>query len=282
MSLIVKPPSWGHCSHNITGSPTANAGTTITAGANNADGSSAALLTNVSHDVEFLVIGFHSYNVSTGNGSTLVDILIDPAGGTTWSTDPVINDLLAGQTLGTGNALPITQWYFFPLWIKSGCSIGARARTAHTATIAGKVIAFAYGGNANPASWWCGQSVESIGINAAASQGTNHTPGNTGAFSAWANLGSTLSKPCGALQFGVQGTNTDTTQANNAYHFEFGVASTRLAVPPILRCTNTSEAGWAAPTGPIFCALPDATQLQVRGTCGGTAEALDVAAYAVM
>lgn len=281
MSLIVKPPSWGHCTTNITGTPTANAGTQVTAGANNADGSSAALLTNVSHDVEFLVIGFHSYNISTGNGSTLVDILIDPAGGSSWSTDPVINDLLAGQTLGTGNALPVTWWYFFPLWLKSGCSIGARARTAHTATIAGRVIVCAYGGNANPASWWCGQSVESVAITAASSKGTDHTAGNTGAYSAWTNLGSTLSKPCGALQFGVHGTNSDTTQASNAYFFEFGVGSTRIG-PPIIRCTNTSEAGWVSPSGPIFCALPSGTQLQVRGSCSGTAEVIDVAAYAVM
>jgi hypothetical protein len=282
MSLIIKPPSWGHCTTNITGTPsTTGAGTAVTPGNSNADGTAVAALTNIGHDVECLVIGAYGFNLAGANTSTLLDILVDPAGGSTWATDPLINDLLVGQTNVMGTTSNGIVWYHFPIWLKSGHSIGLRARQAHSAADPGVVMVFAYGGNANPGSWWCGQTVESVGIIAASSQGTDHTPGNSGAFSTWTDFGSTLSKPCGALQFAVQATNDDTTQSAAAYHFEFGVGSTRIG-PPIWRSTTTTEVGWSTPTGLIFCALPTGTQLQVRGTCSGTAEAIDVAAYAVM
>jgi hypothetical protein len=283
MGLIVRPPSWGHCTTNLTGTPSTTVfGTAITAGANNADAASVSFIANITHDVEYLVIASNAIQTAGANTSALLDILIDPAGGSTWDAEPLINDLMMGQGLPASVTVPLTYYYYFPIWLKSGHSIGGRMRTAHTADVTtGEVVVFAYGGNAHPSSWWCGQTVESIGINAAASQGQDHTAGNSGAYSTWANLGSALSKPCGALQFAVQGTNDDTNQANASYFFEFGVGSTRIG-PNILRTASTSEAGWTIPTGPIFCALPASTQLQVRGTCSGTAEVLDVAAYAVM
>lgn len=283
MSLLIKPPSWGHCTTNYTGTPPAIAslGTTFTPGATNGDGSSVAVLTNVTHDVEYLVIGFSSTGQAATNTSTLVDILVDPAGGTSWASDPLINDLLAGWAGPTGSGSGVPYWYHFPIWLKSGHSIGVRARQTAAVPIAAFCHMFAYGGNANPSSWWCGQSVESIATDAANSKGTNHTAGNSGAFSSWTNLGSTLSKPCGALQFAVHGASTDTTTNNIQYFYEFGVGSTRIG-PPLFRTITSSETGFCSPQGINFCSLPAATQLQVRGTASGTAEVLDVAAYAVM
>ena len=281
MSLIIKPPSWGHCTTNLSGTPNIAAlGTAVTAGANNADDAAVSLISAITHDVEFLQIYFQDFFAPGANCSTLVDVLIDPAGGTSWLSAPLISDLLASS--GT-NGVTTAPWryYHFPVWIKSGTSIGAQARNAQGVTAPGRVIVYASGGNSNPGSWWCGQHVESVGVTAASSQGTNHTAGNSGSYSAWTNLGSTLSAPCGALQFAVQGTNTDTTQNSASYFYEFGVSSTRIG-PPIVKSTSTSELGWQPPSGPIFCALASGAQLQVRGTCSGTAEVQDVAAYAVM
>lgn len=282
MGLITKPPSWGHCTTNISGTPsnTTMTNTAVTAGASNANGTAVSLLAAVDHDIEFLVISAYNFQLTASNGSTMLDILIDPAGGSSWASAPLISNLLAGCTINSSNgAMPMV--YFFPIWVKSGTSIGCQARTAHTVGIAGKISIYAFGGNANPGSWWCGSSVEGIGTSAGTSQGTNHTAGNSGAFSAWTNLGSPLSKPCGALQYGIQGTNTDTTTTAAGYHFEFGVGSTRVG-PTLYRSTNTTEAGAQAIAGPIFSALPAGTQFQVRGTCSGTAEAIDVAIYAVI
>jgi hypothetical protein len=50
----------------------------------------------------------------------------------------------------------------------------------------------AMGGNANPASWWCGQRVSAIGVDAANSRGTSHTPAAGLTVSGAANNGSGL------------------------------------------------------------------------------------------
>lgn len=282
MALITKPPAWAYCTTTLTGNPVNGYGTSITAGANNADGSSVGLLTAIAHDVEYLIIHFSGFNTSTANGSTLLDVLTDPAGGSSWGSTPLISDLLVGYTNSPSTTVGMGGSYHFPIWVKSGSSIGVRARTAHTATIAGRIHIYAFGGNANPGSWWCGQQVETIGVTAASSQGTNHTAGASTVFSSWTDFGSTLSYQTGAIQWAVQGTNTDTSANGQSYYFEFGVGSTRIG-PQIFKSTSNVEGGWGGgPPGPIFCNLAPGTQLQVRGTSNGAApEALDVAAYAV-
>jgi hypothetical protein len=283
MGLIVPQWGWANCSTNLSGTPSASTiGTTVTAGASNADGTSVSLLGALAHDCEYLVLGIGNFSISAGNGSALLDILIDPAGGTTWAANPLINDLLAGYTgLPNGTVFGAMRWFHFPIWIKSGTSIGARARNARAATTAGSVVAFAYGGNSQPSSWWCGQSVTELGITPATSLGTSHTPGNTGVFSAWANLGAALPAPAGALQFAVSG-GAQATMTSIAYFMEFGIGSTRIG-PPHYCVASTSEAfsNLQSSGGPVFCDLASGSQLQVRGTASGTAQALDVAAYAV-
>jgi hypothetical protein len=284
MSIIIKPPSWGHCTTNLTGTPSTTVyGTAITAGANDADGAAVSFITSLTHDVEYLVIGINNFGgTANTNTSTLLDILVDPAGGSTWTTVPtLINDLLCGYSVAATGSVAVPVWYHFPVWLKSGHSIGGQARTASGADITtGEVIIYAYGANSNPGSWWCGTSVETIGVDDTISQGQSHTVGS-GSYSSWTNLGSTLSKPCGALQFAVQGTNTDTVGGGTAIFFEFGVGSTRIG-PNILRTSTSGETGWTSPSGPIFCSLPASTQLQVRALTSGVPEAHDVAAYAVM
>lgn len=282
MGLITKPPSWGHCTTTMAGN-IGNAGihggvTVTAAGSANQDGTTATLLTNVTHDVEYMVVGFHGGNTTGTEVNILADIMVDPAGGTTWETAPLIDDLMCGFTNGIANVNVPTCWYHFPIWVKSGTSFGCRIRSN---TVSETVVAhmFLFGGNANPGSWWCGTGVEGIGITAASSQGTDHTAGNSNAFSTWTNLGSTLSKPCGAVQFGVQGVSNATNALG--YLFEFGVGSTRIG-HPVYKAFTTGELGAAVPWWPMFSAHPAGTQFQVRGTCSGTAQAVDVGLYAVI
>jgi hypothetical protein len=254
-------------------------GVTVTAaGSANTDGSTATLITNVTHDVEYMVMCFYAGNTTGNEVNILADIMVDPAGGTTWETAPLIDDLLCGFTSAIANVTVPACWYHFPIWVKSGTSFGCRIRSSVASeTVAANI--FLLGGNANPGSWWCGTGVETIGINAASSAGTDHTAGNSDVFSSWTNFGSTLSKPCGALQWGVQGV----TSATNAlgYHFEFGVGSTRIG-PPIYKAFTTAELGASVPWMPIFASHPTGTQFQVRGKCSGTAQAVDLGIYAVI
>ncbi len=288
MGLIIpQGPSWGQCTDNLPATPADTAfGTNVVAGANNADGTAVSLIAAITHDVEMLVILATGYQASTVNSSTLLDILIDPAGGTTWNTDPLIPDLMIGFTgaidldaIAYGNP-PTT--YYFPIWIPAGASIGARARTAHSANLSnGRVVVYAMGGNSNPASWWCGQTVTAIGITAASSRGEMHTPGASGAFSTWTNFGSTLPLDTGAIQWGVQG-EADISNVTKVYHFEFGVGSTRVG-PRICKSIESSEIGrLLINPGPVFHKFSAGTQLMVRGTTNTTGPVpIDVAAYAV-
>jgi hypothetical protein len=280
--MLPQGPSFEYCSDNLHTqayiSPTSNVGDTVTAGASNADGTAVTLLTALTHDIEYIRVVARGFTTAAADTSTLADILFDPAGGTSWEV--LIPQLLVGASLASTTQVPIPVYFDFPIWVPAGSSIGAQARNARPSTTAGGIMVHAYGGNKNPGSWWCGKHVTPIGINAAASKGQNHTPGNSNAYSAWADLGAALPADCGALQFAVEGTNTDTTQNTATYRFEFGVASQKIG-PALHRTTNTTESGWSSSPGPIFKHLKAGTQLQVRGTCAATAETLDVAAYAV-
>ena len=281
MGLIIpKGPSWGFCVDNNTGTPSVTAlGIQVTAGANDTPATAVTLLDDLAHDVEYLRIGIRGYTAVTQNGSALLDILYDPDGGTDWQT--LIPGLLAGFTFATTSSSAMPLWYDFPIWIPAGASIGAQAQTAHSSNItSGRVVVQAFGANANPASWWCGQRVSAIGVDVANSIGVMHTPGASGVFSSWTNFGSTLAADAGAVQWAAQGPNTGTA-VNAIFRFEFGISGQRIG-PSCTRSITTAEFGWAMPAGLIFANLPGGAQLQVRGTSDNASpQDIDVAAYAV-
>lgn len=282
--LLPSGPDWAYCTHNLpTDIAASSLGASYSAGASNADGTAVALFSAaLTHDVEYLRLGFTMTTSSSQINDVLSTILIDPAGGTSWAsfipflaTGP-LGPISVSTTAPNGH----TYWYDFPIFIKSGSALGVYGRTAHSGTIPMRCTAIAYGGNANPASWWCGQGVEAIAVNSAASAGTAHTAGSSASFSSWTNLGSTLSHPCGALQWGATGEG-DSINTTNNYQFEFGVGGVRIGAP-LFRHINTGEIGFALPTGPIFKRLASGTQLQVRGAADGASpQAIGVAAYAV-
>jgi hypothetical protein len=107
-----------------------------------------------------------------------------------------------------------------------------------------------------------------------------HTAGNSGAFSSWTNLGSTVSTGCSAVQFAAQGENDASASASVVYQFELGVSSAIIA-PPIVICTRFNESIGAMPTMTAFKSISSGAQLQIRGTSSGTSQPIDVAAYVV-
>lgn len=281
MGLIIKPPSWGKCSDNLSGTPDVAAlGTAVTTGASNALGTSVSLIAALTHDVEYIVIMAGGFQDTGDNTSALLNILVDPAGGESWGSSPLIPDLLVGKTTEstTTSAFPCVT-YHFPLFVPAGTSLGANAQNASALNVVGQVVIFAYGANANPGSWWAGQRVTAIGVDQGSSQGTSHTPGDA-SFSSWANFGSTLSAQCGAIQFAAGGRISSGTDGSVSFFYEFGVDSTRLG-GTIVRATTTAESGWQTQPGVHFCSLPSGTQLQVRAIASATPASMQVAAYAV-
>jgi hypothetical protein len=279
--LLTQPFYFANCTDNLSAAtPAVEPGTNFSAGASNADDVAVSVLTAVPHDIHFLVVGFAGFNLTAVNGRALADLLIDPAGGSSWSS--LIDDLVCGFTTITNVANAVINcWYCFPLWIKSGASLGARARTIHTVAITtGRCVIYAYGNPSRPDMWWCGQKVESLGINAATSSGTSITPGNSGAFGSWTSIGATTGARYGAIQFGLNGTNA--TATGTYYHFEIGYGSTRLPGSPTMAARlETSEVAARNFQMPIWCDIPAGTQMQARGKCDATAEIWNCALYGV-
>jgi hypothetical protein len=285
MGLLGKPPSWGYCSHNVTGTPSITIGTALTKSATaNLDVTPTALLTDITHDVEYLILSFTQFASSNVDNSGHVDIVVDwngSTGGTSWdTTDIIIPDLCVGGTMAlTATAQGFAKTLHFPIWLPAGCTIGARWRGNNTTASTGYIQIYAFGGNKNPASWWCGRRVLAIGTTAGTSSGTSHTAGNTGAWSSWTNFGSATAANAGAVQFTVQPSANGVTSI--MYRYEFGVSSTAIGAPVIYHA-NTNEQYYCSHTGPLFTSIPSGTQLQVRGTASGTAVAMEVAAYIVV
>ena len=202
MGLILpNGPAFAHWSDNLA-LPSGDGldyGASLVPGTSNADGSAVTLLPALAHDCEYLVLAVSGFALSGANTSALMDLLVDPAGGTSWSE--MISDLLCGYTAviqlngSTPGPHGAPLVYYFPIWLKAGTSIGAMARCAHGSAFANppRVIVYAAGGNKNPASWWCGQKVETVGtFNTAASLGQAHTPGYSVAVTGTADNGSGL------------------------------------------------------------------------------------------
>ena len=81
-------PSWAHYSHNMSSALAAGGttfGTQVASGVSNADGSAVTILPALGHDAEYLRIVLASTLTVAVDNSALMDILIDPAGGTSWS-----------------------------------------------------------------------------------------------------------------------------------------------------------------------------------------------------
>lgn len=283
--LIPKTPDWSFCTDNYPATLSGlTMGASITPGVSDADGAVVDLFGSpISHHTEYLQLKF-SYQSppAAGDNSMLATVLYDPDGGTNWQTLIPFLIVSAGElglsTTNTPAVYPLQ--YDFPIAIPAGSTIGIRARCAHTSVGDLRCIAIAQGGNANPEAWWLGQRVSAIGINAAASQGTSHTPGSTNVFSSWTDFGSPLAESAKAFQFAVSGVFGSATYFASTYLFEFGVAGQRIG-PPVIKGITSAEVGCSVSTGLVWKELRAGTQLQVRAKCNTGALNLGVGAYAI-
>lgn len=282
--MIVLPPwQFSDYTTNLTGTPASVPGTDFDTGLNNADGSTFSVLSALGHDAHlFEIICWGVFN-SGDDGNALLDVMVDPAGGTSWTE--FISDLCVGCSMDNAastSRLP-TRYYTFPIFIAAGSSIGVRCRSSIAAdNWQRRVIINVYGNPSRPEMWWCGQKVESLGINASTSRGTAVTPGASGTYSSWTTI-ATTSHHWGAMQYAVGGNNDSNMLNTRGYHFQVGYGSQQ--------CPGTCTVGWSTGAAetisitslsiPIWCDIPTGTTMQVRATSSGTAEACNFALYGV-
>lgn len=274
-------PCWQFEVDNITGTPVHGLpGTAVATGSANADGATANILSALAADVHYLVIAITDTNQSAEDSSALVDIMVDRAGGTSYSS--FIDDLVCGHgSSGSGGTATPSHMYHFPIWIPAGASFGARMRRTGATAGSARLAIWAYGRPTNPDAWWCGQGVEGVGVVAATSKGTAHTPGDSGTFSAFATIGTTVQR-FGAVQLGMQ--SGQAVQTTLSYHWQLGISGAQIPGTPTVYSSLGSgeQQNRLGPNTPIWCDIPAGSTIQTRATCSGTpAQAHNVAAYGV-
>lgn len=158
--------------------PAAAFGTSFVPGASNVKGSWTSILTgtDVARDVFGLLINFNSVAVSAQRKSCLVDIGVDPSGGTSYTI--LIADLEAGSAgpynIGNGG-----KWYYFPIWIKAGSRVGCRGQVNNATAGTVRVGMTIYGSPRDKSTVRVGTRVETLGVDYAISGGVNIGYGTT-------------------------------------------------------------------------------------------------------
>jgi len=215
--------------------PTANYGASFTPG-NNTYGAYASVLAGASltDDAYGIWINVNSVGVSATATSTLATIGIDPAGGTSF-TD-LIPHLLVSMASVYANANPSGGvWYYFPLFIKAGTSLGVKGTQNNAAPVAARCFVRLLCKPSRPELLRVGSYVRTFGEATATSGGTAVTLGTT-SDGAWTQLGSAIAAGDRLWFWQVAyGADTNTFAASSMLHLDLGIgASSSVLRTPIL------------------------------------------------
>lgn len=255
---------------NISSSrPSSSYGTAVTP-AQNAFGSWAQLLAagSVTNAVRGVLVTFTNTNASTLAKDCVVDIGVDPAGGTSYTT--LLPSLFASNC-NTVSSSPGTS-YYFPIAIAAGSSIAARAsvNNATVGTVRVQITVF----GSPTVTTRAGTAVEAVGLTAASSAGTAVTPGQA-AEGAWATMG-TLSAESWFFQLGV-GLNVGTaTGGTLAFDAAEGDGNTML-VEDALYISTVGEVlmqcNGNCLVHQVQRTIANGSTIKVRGQCSGVPDA---------
>lgn len=267
-------------SFDVTNVSVSTDSTTVTAGTSNADGTAVTLLSALSRDLHLITVGIGNILTSSQDNSALADLLYDPAGGTSWSS--LVDDLLCGWSSTIGGAQDLNVYYAFPIWVPAGASIGMRIRKTGGTASSAKVRVYGFGDPANPDLWWCGQKVESLGIDASNSKGTDVTPGTSSSFGSWTAIG-TSTRRYGALNFGIGLAGVTSVTANHRYNFEMGSGSARIEGTGTYSAVMNSGLVTRYGMNLHLVDIPASTALQARASDSGASggQTPNVAFYGV-
>ena len=201
--------------------PSSTPGTSVTPGASNAEGSwtQVASSANMAYDscLMYIAIGGGAFSGAAKNH--LLDIGVDPAGGTSYTA--VISNIVCGQSQAVTTGF---DEFVFPLFIKSGSAVAVRVQGSNATPGTVRVVADFFGRPTNPEMVPCGSYSETIG-SITNSNGQSITPGTAGEGS-WTSLGTTA-KDLWHWQIGVQVDNSTITAQYTSVDLAYGDASNK-------------------------------------------------------
>jgi hypothetical protein len=253
---------------NLGANPSATIGTSVTPGASNAQGSWTQLASsaNIAEDVYGLYIQVHTGNLASNAKLHLLDIGVDPAGGTSYSA--ILQDMAVGASP------PITsagkREFFFPIFIPAGSAVAARIRGGNATAGTVYVAVCFYGRRGAPEMSRVGSFSETLGATTASTAGTSVTPGNA-ADGSWVDLGATT-KDLWWWQLGHQISNTTITAEYTYLEVAFGDASNKTTIFKVMHIGTTSEtSGQAVQSGLLdlvaYCPVKAGEHIYVRARC---------------
>jgi hypothetical protein len=245
-------------------------GTTITVpGSANTKGSYATALGALAFDVYGIFIRATDvfFNNTTGT-DTLIDIGVDPAGGTSFTV--IIPDLQVSGASGLTHAGG--QNFYFPLWIKAGSSIGIRAASVKTANTFGVEVCV-FGKPHDPKLIKAGTYVASFGVSAGTSTGTAVTCGTT-SDGAWTQIGSATTKDYWWFQIAKCAGATATLDLIYKVDLAVGDASNKRIVIQEQFWSNCPSGALATPGSGTqgACYSKTGDNIYVRAQCSGAAD----------
>lgn len=266
----------GKCGFNwwfsLQTTPSLTPGVSITPGSGAKGGyTQLASGANLAQDSYGIMLWINTGNTTATIRDILMDIGLDPAGGTSYAQTGGINNIFVPQA---SNAIQGGRFFYFPLFIKAGTSVGARAQANNTSTV--RCAAWFYGNPTRPENLAVAQYSETIGVSG--NGGTPFTCGNTSAWGSWTSLGTTT-RPCWYWQL-AWGHNVAVTTAQ-MYFAELGYGDGSNMVT-IIPCMPMFNPGTAEQSGNIVYdgvwEVPAGATLYVRGSATGTAETTEAVA----
>lgn len=266
--MLWTPPSEIAIAHNLPATPSTTAfGTRATGSATaNTKGAWSQVVASTTHDVYGFWLILNGSVIPATSTNMLLDIGVGGAG----EEVVLVPDLMVGW-IGTATQATVQLW--IPLFIPKGTRVSVRCQGQIASDTIDCMFYFILGRtDASQIFTGC----HAYGIATASSNGTAHTPGSTGTESAWANIGTTLTRNYGAVMPMIHGGTTAMTAI--AYHWEVGISSVTLAEWYTMFNTNEYYVG-PFPGEPFRVALPSGAQLQVRAEGSGTAVAQAVGLY---
>jgi hypothetical protein len=208
--------------------PSLTGGTAVTPGASSSYGSYTQLGTLVTaqdaYEVEIVVT---TVAVSAANRMIMLMVAADPAGGTSFAGNEIIQDLLVGApSTPNGNGAPAS--FVFPLKVKSGASFGVKAASLDATTTAINVWINVKEQPSRLDLTPHGQFVRTFGVSSPTVAGVAITPGGA-SEGAWTEIG-TLAEPLWYFIFGYSINDTTMTAAILNVDLALGDASNKRVI----------------------------------------------------
>jgi hypothetical protein len=248
---------------NLGVDPSTNLGTSVIPGASNAEGSwtQVASAANVAQDIYGLWIRVSDGVTGSQAKPHLLDIGIDPAGGTAYVQE--IANICCGNSSVAGNGGG--HEFYFPYFIKAGSSVAVRIQGANATAGTVRVQIKLYGFPTRPELVPKGSFSETIGT-ITNSNGVSFTPG-TSADGTWVSLGTTA-KAMWWWQIAYQLDNATVTNEQTYIDLAHGDATNKHIIQRIMHSGLTTEdIRSLIHTNLIegYCEVPAGAEMWVRG-----------------